>query len=118
MKNLLLLLLIVFFINSCTNITLGKLTDADTYFSVPIESDSHQFASFISLQSNNPAGLLDQKGEFYYLNIEPNLLSKYIYDQFKIKGKKDTITNIITPEKVWVKKEKSWILIYSNKRKL
>lgn len=108
------LLSLLCLLSSCATTFKGYLTDADTHFSVPVKSESHDYAVFTSLRANHPAGIVYQTDKFLYLDIEPSLLSKYATEELKIKGKKVT-ESIVFPDKIWLQEAGKWVLIYPNK---
>lgn len=114
MYKLIILMLLAFSFQTCQYHVLGKLTSADVYFSVPIKSESHDYATFISLQSNLPAGLVTNDGNYIYLDIKSQLLAQYATEELKVKGEKTPNSNFIQPTKIWVKKGNKWLLVFSN----
>lgn len=90
----------------------GILTDARDHHNTVVLGKAHEFAAFSAMSANLPLGLSKNKKSFIYLSIIPNQLAPFASEEVKVEGEKVPHTKIIVPNKIWVKADHNWKLVY------
>lgn len=98
---------------ACSSIQ-GTLIDARDYHLTSGVGGDHTFAAFSALRGNLPAGLLTKNKKVYYLTLPSDKLAPYATDIIRVEGKRNLSKNLLLPKKVYVKKNRTWLQIYTN----
>lgn len=89
----------------------GILLDARCYFAAGAEAGDHTYCLFDSLASNLPAGILTDRGDFFYLTIESSMLAKYAARRLRVRGSLLPGHHLLHPDKIWVNEAENWSTI-------
>ncbi len=91
-----------------TQVIEGILLDARCYFAAGAGGGDHTYCLFDSLASNLPAGILTDRGEFYYLAIESSKLAEYAARRLRVHGPRQEGHFLLYPQTIWVDDAGTW----------